>query len=114
MDLRSHYPYWLLRHGIINTYPPLTENIKTDVAIMGGGIRGALMAWYLCQAGIGALVVDKRHIGMGSTAFSTAMIQYEIDVPLYKLEKIAGEKNAAKLPFVLPVGSISESHMPKA
>ena len=96
MDLRSNYPYWLLRHGIINTYPPLTENIKTDVVIMGGGITGALMAWHLCQAGIEAVVVDKRHIGMGSTAASTAMLQYEIDVPLYKLEKIVGEKNAAQ------------------
>ena len=96
MDLRSSYPYWLLRHGIINTYPPLTENIKTDVVIMGGGITGALMAWHLCQAGIEAVVVDKRHIGMGSTAASTAMLQYEIDVPLYKLEKIVGEKNAAQ------------------
>ena len=33
---------------------------------------------------------------MGSTAASTAMIQYEIDIPLYKLEKIVGEKNAAQ------------------
>lgn len=96
MDLRSHYPYWLLRHGIVNTYPPLTENIKTDVVVMGGGITGALAAWYLCQAGIAVVVVDKRHIAMGSTAASTAMIQYEIDVPLYKLEKISGKRNAAQ------------------
>ncbi|HRP56306.1 FAD-dependent oxidoreductase [Agriterribacter sp.] len=96
MDLRSHYPYWLLRHGIINVYPPLTENIKTDVVVMGGGITGALLAWHLCQAGIAAVVVDKRHIGMGSTAASTAMIQYEIDIPLYQLEKITGKKNAAQ------------------
>ncbi|MFT3747665.1 MAG: FAD-dependent oxidoreductase [Agriterribacter sp.] len=94
MDLRSAYPYWMLRNGIINTYPSLTENITTEVTVIGGGITGALVAWHLCNAGLETVVVDKRHIGMGSTAASTAMLQYEIDVPLYKLVKLVGEQSA--------------------
>lgn len=94
MDLRSSYPYWMLRHGIINSYPSLAQNITTDVVIIGGGITGALAAWHLCEAGIETVIVDKRHIGMGSTAASTAMLQYEIDVPLHKLIEQVGKKNA--------------------
>src|SRR5688572_15752396 len=96
MDLRSHYPYWLLRHGILHTYPSLVKNISTQVVIMGGGISGALTAWHLQQAGFDVVLVDRRHIGMGSTAASTALLQYEIDTPLHKLIDKVGEKNAVK------------------
>ena len=94
MDLRSAYPYWLLREGIINAYPSLYENKKTDIVIMGAGISGALVAWYLSKAGYKVIVVDKRHIGMGSTAASTGLLQYEIDTPLRVLGKKIGNKNA--------------------
>ncbi|MCC6289263.1 MAG: FAD-binding oxidoreductase [Chitinophagaceae bacterium] len=94
MDLRSAYPYWMLKHGIIKSYPSLTENIHTDAVVIGGGITGALVAWHLCNAGFETVVVDKRHIGMGSTAASTAMLQYEIDVPLHKLMQLTDEQTA--------------------
>lgn len=63
---------------------------------MGGGITGALAAWHLAQAGMDVAVVDRRHIGMGSTCASTALLQYEIDVPMHQLAKSVGEKNAAR------------------
>lgn len=61
---------------------------------MGGGISGALGAWYLSRAGFRVVLVDKRHIGMGSTAASTALLQYEIDTPLRELILKVGEKHA--------------------
>jgi glycine/D-amino acid oxidase-like deaminating enzyme len=82
MDLRSHYPYWLLKNGIINNYPSLQQNETCDIAIIGAGISGALTAWYLCKAGFKIIIIDKRDAGTGSTAASTALLQYEIDVPL--------------------------------
>lgn len=96
MHLRSPYPYWLLRHGIINSYPSLIKDVRTEIVIIGAGISGALVAWYLCQAGFKVVIVDRRHAGMGSTAASTALLQYEIDTPLDELIKKVGEKNAVK------------------
>jgi glycine/D-amino acid oxidase-like deaminating enzyme len=96
MDLRSHNPYWLLRHGIIHTYPSLQKNVSADIAIIGGGISGALTAWYLQSAGFNVVLVERRHIGMGSTAASTALLQYEIDVPLHELIDKVGERNAVQ------------------
>ncbi len=63
---------------------------------MGAGISGALVANQLCKAGHKVTIVDRRHAGMGSTAASTALLQYEIDNPLYQLIKDVGEKNAVR------------------
>jgi len=96
MDLRSHYPYWLFKNGIIRDYPSLNDDASTEVVIMGAGITGALMAWHLSKEGIPLIVVDKRHVGMGSTAASTSLLQYEIDTPLWQLQQLVGEVNAGK------------------
>jgi glycine/D-amino acid oxidase-like deaminating enzyme len=96
MNLRSPYPYWLLRHGIINSYPSLTTDLKTEIVIMGAGISGALVANQLCQEGYKVVIVDRRHAAMGSTAASTSLLQYEIDKPLHELIDLVGEKKAVK------------------
>ena len=96
MDLRSHYPYWLLKQGIIRSYPSLEKNIAAEVVIIGAGITGALVAWELCRAGIKTVVVDRRHVGMGSTAACTALLQYEIDTPLHELIQKTGYRNAVR------------------
>jgi glycine/D-amino acid oxidase-like deaminating enzyme len=96
MDLRTHYPYSLLKFGIVRSYPSLDQNIKTDVAVIGAGITGALVGYELQKAGVDCVIVDKRHVGMGSTAASTSLIQYEIDTPLHRLIKKVGYKNAVR------------------
>ncbi len=74
----------------------LENNIDCDVAIVGGGISGSLIALVLAAAGIAVCVADRRQPGMGSTIASTAMIQFEIDTPLVELSKRIGETNAAR------------------
>jgi glycine/D-amino acid oxidase-like deaminating enzyme len=96
MDLRSSEPYWLLQSGLLNIYPSLDRDVKVDFAIMGGGITGALVAYYLSQAGLTVAVFDRRHIGMGSTCASTGLLQYEIDKPLFALAEMIGETQAAR------------------
>ena len=96
MNLHSDYPYWMIKEGVISSFPSLRDNHKTEILVIGGGITGALIAHQLSNAGLGVTVVDKRHVAHGSTSASTALLQYEIDVPLFKLSKMAGEKNATK------------------
>ncbi|WP_428653146.1 NAD(P)/FAD-dependent oxidoreductase [Runella sp.] len=96
MDLRTESPYWLMKNGFLYSYPSLSQSLTIDVVIMGGGITGSLIAYHLAKAGIPAIVVDKRKIGMGSTCASTALLQYEIDTPLAELAEYVGVHNASR------------------
>ena len=63
---------------------------------MGGGISGALVAYYLINAGIDCLLIDARTIGLGSTCASTSLLQYEIDTPLCELIQLVGTTNTVR------------------
>jgi len=96
MDLKSNEPFWLLKNGIINTYPSLKSDQECDVLIIGGGITGGLIAHQMVKDGYKTILIDKREICNGSTSATTSMLQYEIDVPLYKLIEKIGEKGAVE------------------
>lgn len=96
MKLSSGYPYSLIKNGLPFSYPKLEKDIRTDVLILGGGISGTLTAHYLIKEGVDCTLIDARTIGLGSTCASTALLQYEIDVPLHKLIGMIGEKAAVR------------------
>jgi glycine/D-amino acid oxidase-like deaminating enzyme len=96
MDLASEHPFWLINDGLIQAYPTLDASITCDVAVLGGGVSGALVAYHLTEAGMDAVVLDKRDIGCGSTAASTALLQYEIDTPLSELSGMLGADHATR------------------
>ncbi|WP_410221429.1 NAD(P)/FAD-dependent oxidoreductase [Pedobacter sp.] len=94
MDLKSNEPFWLVKNGLLNTYPSLKENARCDVLIVGGGITGSLIAHQCVTDGYDTILIDKREIANGSSSATTSMLQYEIDMPLYLLTKMIGEKGA--------------------
>lgn len=94
MDLTSNEPFWLVKNGLIHFYPSLREDIKTEILIVGGGITGALMAHQCMEDGYRTTLIDRREIANGSTSATTSMLQYEIDLPLYKLIEVIGREGA--------------------
>ena len=96
MDLKSGYPLWPVVDGLIATYPHLDGDARCDVVVLGAGISGALVAFHLAEAGFDVMVLDRRDVGWGSTAASTAILQYEIDVPLTELAGLVGVEPAAR------------------
>src|ERR1041385_1521660 len=95
MDLKSGYPYWAIKNGLMYAFPRLAGDISCDVLVIGGGISGALMARKLAEAGFDVALVEQRDIAWGSTAASTALLQYENDAHMADLAKQYGEVNAA-------------------
>ncbi len=95
MDLKSGYPYWSIRNGLIQAFPPLEADLHCDVLVVGGGITGALIADELSAHGHEVALIEQRDIGWGSTAASTALLQYEIDTHLLDLARQYGEQDAA-------------------
>jgi len=94
MDLKSNEPFWLLKNGLLASYPSLKSNEKCDVLIVGGGITGSLIAHQMIEDGYNTILIDKRELCNGSTSATTSMLQYEIDVPLYELIEKIGKKGA--------------------
>lgn len=96
MDLYSGLPYWIAKNPLYDYFNPLDDDHSTDVLIIGSGITGALVAHELCNAGFECTVVDKRTPSTGSSSASTALLQYEIDVPLHEMAKMLGEDKAVQ------------------
>jgi len=96
MNLTSSHPFWSVNNGLPANYPSLQRDVACDAVVIGGGITGALVAVHLAEAGVKTVVLDKRDIGTGSTSASTALLQYEIDVPLRELIKKVGPAAATR------------------
>ena len=60
-------------------YPYLTENIKTEILIIGGGVTGALALYQFLKKGFSCVLVDESRFGMCSTSITTALLQYELE-----------------------------------
>lgn len=94
MDIRSNEPFWLVKNGLLYTYPSLRDHLSCDILIVGSGITGALMAHSFVEKGYDTVLIDKREIANGSSSATTSMLQYEIDVPLHELIGMIGEQGA--------------------
>jgi glycine/D-amino acid oxidase-like deaminating enzyme len=79
-----------------NSPPTPTEGHEFDVAIVGAGVTGALVADALTSEGLSIVVLDRRAPATGSTAASTALLTYEIDVELTELIEKVGEADAVR------------------
>lgn len=94
MKLKSSEPFWLVKNGLIQSYPSLQENIKTEIVIVGAGITGSLIAHQCIKDGFKTVMIDRREVANGSTSATTSMLQYEIDVQLHELKRKIGDKGA--------------------
>ena len=94
MDLKSGYPFWAVKNGLMQAFPPLRDDVRAEVVVLGAGITGALVADELVAHGHEVLVLDQRDVAWGSTAASTALLQYEIDTHLVDLARRHGEADA--------------------
>ncbi len=83
-DLRGGSPPWLsgFKRPVRRK---LEHSLACDVLVVGAGITGALMAEHLSRLGRKVCLIDRERAGFGSTAASTAMLQWEIDCPLSEL-----------------------------
>jgi glycine/D-amino acid oxidase-like deaminating enzyme len=94
--IRSREAYWLIRNGIGDAGAALSESQDCDIAIIGAGITGALIADALIGTRQRIVVLDSREPALGSTSASTALLQYEIDTHLTELAKLVGGERAVQ------------------
>ena len=93
-SVRSSQAFWLLRNGVGDAAPALDSSVDCDVAIIGAGITGALIADALVSTGRRVVLLDRYEPALASTAASTALLQYEIDTHLSDLMRLIGAERA--------------------
>ena len=119
MDLLSNRPFWAEVNGIVESYPSLKKDLECDILVIGGGITGSLIAHQCMEDGYKTVLLDRREIAHGSTAATTAMLQYETDKPLHELIPLVGEGGAvgsfrAGIKAIERIGSLADEIDSKA
>lgn len=79
-------------------FPYLTEDIETEVIIIGGGVTGSILGYYFSRENIKTVILERSRMGHGSTSITTALLQYELD------------ENARNLQLVTPIENIVTSY----
>ncbi len=94
LDLRTGKPVWLsYRSPAVPTHK-LVRDVKTEVLVVGMGVSGAMIAEALTARGFSVVCIDRRGPLQGSTAATTALVQFEIDQPLTALCAMIGRLQA--------------------
>lgn len=80
----------------ISPHPPLKQDITTQVAVIGCGLAGALIAYFLKQKGKQVIILEASEIGSGQTKHTTAKITSQHNIVYSKLIKDFGIEKATQ------------------
>jgi glycine/D-amino acid oxidase-like deaminating enzyme len=95
--LRRGKTVWLQQGRPAPRYPTLTKHVETEVAIVGGGLTGAMIAEAFTRIGARVAVIEAGRVGHGSTAASTALLLQEPDYDLHDLSEKYGATTARRI-----------------
>jgi len=76
------------------TLPPLAEDLRTEVCVIGAGIAGITTAYLLALEGRRVVVLEDGAIGGGETGRTTAHLSNALDDRYHVLERLHGEEGA--------------------
>jgi glycine/D-amino acid oxidase-like deaminating enzyme/nitrite reductase/ring-hydroxylating ferredoxin subunit len=74
--------------------PRVTQDMRTNVCIVGAGIAGMSVAYHLARAGRAVIVIDDGSVGGGETGRTTAHLTAALDDRYSEIEKIHGQDGA--------------------
>lgn len=94
LDLRTGRPVWYAYRAPRVPVAKLARDVRAEVLVIGMGISGAMIAEALARRGHDVVMVDRRGPVQGSTAATTALVQFEIDEPLSLLSRKVGRQKA--------------------
>jgi glycine/D-amino acid oxidase-like deaminating enzyme/nitrite reductase/ring-hydroxylating ferredoxin subunit len=86
-------PFWMASTTNID-YPALNEDLKVDVAIVGGGITGILCAYWLNKEGVKTAIIEADRIIQGTTGHTTAKITSQHGLIYSKIKNQISEEFA--------------------
>jgi glycine/D-amino acid oxidase-like deaminating enzyme len=107
-NLRTGMTVWDFYKNPVISGARLRRSTRAEVVIVGAGISGALIAHALTEAGFRPLILERRRRALlGSTAASTALLQFELDTPLTALGASIGRSRASKV-WLASAGAVND------
>ena len=97
--LRIGAPLWVQpdRQRRRQRYPALNGHRDVELAIVGGGFTGAVVAEAFTNAGMSVALLEGQLAGRGSTAASSALLLQEPDHGIAQLSKRHGAESAQRI-----------------
>lgn len=86
--------YWISSTKDFERSNPIDKDYKADVCIIGAGICGLSIGYYLAKNGIKVIIVDKDRIGQKASGNTTAKITLQHNLIYDYLINSFGEKFA--------------------
>lgn len=77
-----------------NSYPQLTQNLDTELCVIGAGISGLLTAYRASKEGLRVLVLDDGPVGGGESGRTTAHLASAVDDRFYRIAAAHGDEAA--------------------
>ncbi|TFD93572.1 FAD-dependent oxidoreductase [Jeotgalibacillus sp. R-1-5s-1] len=76
MEKRPAYSssYWLEEENQAGTFPPVQEDLETEIVIAGGGLTGITTGYLLAQKGHKVIILEARELFSGTTGYTTAKV----------------------------------------
>lgn len=87
---------WIDETEKINSNGELSEDTSADVCIIGAGISGITLSYYLTKKGYKTIVIERNEIGHGVTGHTTAKITSQHSLIYHYLSNQYGIKFAKK------------------
>lgn len=78
MEYVKGQPYFCQNQEKIKQYPYLNKNIECEILIIGGGIDGAILNYYLSK-NHDVVLVDMSRFGRCCTSCATVLLEYQLD-----------------------------------
>jgi glycine/D-amino acid oxidase-like deaminating enzyme/nitrite reductase/ring-hydroxylating ferredoxin subunit len=75
-------------------YPPLNDDLQTDIAVLGGGIAGTTCALFLRERGARVALIEAERVGLGATGYSTVKVAAAQGTHGSSIAERAGEDRA--------------------
>lgn len=90
-------PYWTQTEEPAAQYPWLDREETCDVAVIGGGVTGALCAQRFAEAGVDTVLVSSEPVGYGMSAAALGIADYSVAGGISMLERKIGTDAAVRV-----------------
>ena len=100
-------PMFTNTNSIPKQYNYLSQDIETEVVIVGGGVTGSILGYYFSKHNINSVILEKHRIGYCSTGVTTSLLQYELDDNINNLMEATTMKDSIRS-YELGLKALSE------